>query len=118
MKSLPRFLALLAFAASVSFTHAQAPKAPAPKVDASAAIAKTDAAGAPNAGFQKSHQAFLARGKSGPVGVLFIGDSITAGWAQPTRKHIWETYYGKWQPANFGIGGDQTQHVIWRITNG
>ena len=118
MKSLPRFLALLAFAASVSFTHAQAPKAPAPKVDASAAIAKTDAAGAPNAGFQKSHDAFLARGKSGPIGVVFIGDTITAGWAQPTRKHIWETYYGKWQPANFGIGGDQTQHVIWRITNG
>ena len=118
MKSLPRLLALLAFAASVTFTHAQAPKAPAPKVDASAAIAKTDAAGAPNAGFQKSHDAFLARGKSGPVGVVFIGDSITAGWANPTRKHIWETYYGKWQPANFGIGGDQTQHVIWRITNG
>lgn len=118
MKSFTRLLTLLALAASVAFTQAQAPKAPAPKVDASAAIAKTDAAGAPNAGFQKSHESFLARGKSGPIGVLFIGDSITAGWAQPTRKHIWETYYGKWQPANFGIGGDQTQHVIWRITNG
>ncbi|PAW74398.1 MAG: hypothetical protein B9S26_01265 [Opitutia bacterium Tous-C4FEB] len=48
--------------------------------------------------------------------MLFIGDSITAGWTK--APHIWEHYYGKFQPANFGIGGDRTQHVIWRIENG
>ena len=32
--------------------------------------------------------------------------------------HVYERYYGKLDPANFGIGGDQTQHVIWRIANG
>jgi beta-glucosidase len=48
--------------------------------------------------------------------VLFLGDSITEGWAK--APHIWEHYYGKYDPANFGIGGDQTQHVIWRIENG
>ncbi|MBL9201650.1 MAG: GDSL family lipase [Opitutaceae bacterium] len=52
--------------------------------------------------------------------MLFLGDSITAGWtpANGARAHIWDAYFGKMQPANFGIGGDQTQHVIWRIANG
>jgi len=113
MKSLVVLAALLA----LPFAFAQPPAAPAPapaKVDASAAIEKTD----PSGRFRKMHESFLARRTSGPIGVLFLGDSITAGWAAPTRAHIWETYYGKWQPANFGIGGDQTQHVIWRIENG
>jgi lysophospholipase L1-like esterase len=116
MKFLRPFLtaSLLAFSLAVASAQAPAPAAKAPKPDASAAIEKPDTTGR----FRKSHESFLARGKSGPIGVLFLGDSITAGWAQATRTHIWETYYGKWQPANFGIGGDQTQHVIWRIENG
>jgi lysophospholipase L1-like esterase len=119
MKLLPCLLALVAFSSALCHSHGQAPAAPAVKVDASAPIAKIDAAtGATQAAFLKSHESFLARGKSGPVGVLFLGDSITAGWANPARKHIWEAYYSKYQPANFGIGGDQTQHVIWRIENG
>ncbi|PTX92766.1 GDSL family lipase [Opitutus sp. ER46] len=48
--------------------------------------------------------------------VLFLGDSITEGWRK--APHIWDYFYGMLQPANFGIGGDQTQHVIWRIENG
>ena len=31
---------------------------------------------------------------------------------------MWAKYYEKFQPANFGIGGDATQHVLWRIDNG
>ncbi len=100
-------LTLIAF---LPFAAAQAPAAT--KVDASAPIEKTD----PSGNFQKMHAGFLARGKAGPAGVLFLGDSITAGWIK--APHIWEHYYGKWQPANFGIGGDQTQHVIWRIEQG
>ncbi len=118
MKKIRPSLTALILAALLPLAFAQTP-APAPKkVDASAPIAKADAAGVPNAGFIKSHESFLARGKAGPIGLLFIGDSITAGWAPPSRAHIWESYFGKYQPANFGIGGDQTQHVIWRIENG
>ncbi|MEO6005055.1 MAG: GDSL-type esterase/lipase family protein [Opitutus sp.] len=80
-------------------------------VDASAAIPRTG-----NARFFELHEAFLARAKSGPIGLLFLGDSITEGWGK--APHIWEHYFGKYQPANFGIGGDQTQHVIWRLENG
>lgn len=115
MKSFRPTLVTLIVAALLPAIFAQAP---ATKVDASAPIAKTTPDGKANAGFLKSHESFLARGKAGPIGVLFLGDSITAGWANPTRAHIWEAYFGKMQPANFGIGGDQTQHVIWRIANG
>lgn len=71
------------------------------------------------AGREKStplHEAFLKRGQSGPIGVLFLGDSITAGWAKV--PDLWEKNFGPWQPANFGIGGDKTQNVIWRIEHG
>jgi beta-glucosidase len=84
------------------------------KADASAAIEKIEASGK----FQKMHAAFLERGKAGPIGVLFLGDSITEGWSNPARAHIWEKFYGAMSPANFGIGGDRTQHVIWRIEHG
>ncbi|HSD16686.1 MAG TPA: GDSL-type esterase/lipase family protein [Thermomonas sp.] len=101
---------------SAAPSHAQAVAAPsalpAPAiVDASAPIART---GKPS--FYTLHDEFLARGKSGPIGVLFLGDSITERWKQ--APHIWEHYFGKYQPANFGIGGDRTHHVIWRIENG
>ncbi len=95
---------------AITPTPAVTPPAPAP-VDASAPIPKTG-----NAGFFQRHEKFLARAKSGPIGVLFLGDSITEGWAK--APHIWDHYYGQYQPANFGISGDQTQHVIWRIENG
>jgi lysophospholipase L1-like esterase len=69
----------------------------------------------PEEGFLKAHQSFLERAKE-PVGVLFLGDSITAGWNG--QKQLWNDAFGKYQPANFGIGGDRTQHVLWRIDNG
>ncbi len=91
-----------------SLPPAGPPSAP---VDASAPIPKKG-----NARFFELHESFLARGKAGPIGVLFLGDSITEGWR--TAPHIWEHHFGRYQPANFGIGGDQTHHVIWRIENG
>ncbi len=31
---------------------------------------------------------------------------------------MWKHFYGSRRAANFGIGGDRTQHVLWRIQNG
>ena len=104
--------ATLALSFAVATAQTPAPSAKGPKPDASAAIEKKDADGR----FRKMHESFLERGKAGPIGVLFLGDSITQGWTK--APHVWEHYFAKWQPANFGIGGDQTQHVIWRIENG
>src|SRR5437016_4589651 len=45
------------------------------------------------------------------------GKPITAGWAGK-GKDVWEERYGKRNAANFGIGGDRTQHVLWRAMDG
>lgn len=70
-----------------------------------------------NETFFKKHESFLRRGKEGPIGILFLGDSITEGWGTKAPE-LWEEHFGKFQPANFGIGGDGMQHVIWRVEQG
>jgi lysophospholipase L1-like esterase len=49
--------------------------------------------------------------------VVFIGDSITQGW-EGAGKEVWEQNYAKYEAINLGIGGDRTQHVLWRLDNG
>ena len=61
------------------------------------------------------HKKFLEIAKKGGVDVLFIGDSITQGWGNNTA---WKKHFEPLKAANFGIGGDQTGHVLWRITEG
>lgn len=125
MHSLPlRLLALLTAAATLVSSALAQPAAPAPAAATTPAVAAPavipDASvGAPKEGnkrFFEMHASFLARAKSGPIGLLFLGDSITEGWAK--APHIWDHYFAPYQPANFGISGDQTQHVIWRIEQG
>jgi len=67
--------------------------------------------------WMNQHEKFLARAKQGDIDLLFLGDSITAGWAGG-GKGVWQRFYEPRNAANFGIGGDRTQHVLWRIENG
>lgn len=64
------------------------------------------------------HEGFVKQAKAGGIELLFMGDSITDGWRGGNGHAIWEKYYGPRHAANFGIGGDQTQHVLWRIEHG
>ncbi len=64
------------------------------------------------------HEGFVAIAKKGGVNVLFLGDSITDAWRGKAAKETWDKHFVPLKSANFGIGGDQTQHVLWRITNG
>lgn len=63
------------------------------------------------------HEGFVAIAKKGDVDLLFLGDSITDGW-RGGGKAIWEKTFAPLKAANFGIGGDRTQHVLWRLQNG
>ncbi|MFP6647823.1 MAG: platelet-activating factor acetylhydrolase IB subunit, partial [Pirellulaceae bacterium] len=59
---------------------------------------------------------FNKRVAKGNVDLVFIGDSITQGW-EGRGKEVWAKFYGKRNAVNLGIGGDRTQHVIWRLDN-
>jgi lysophospholipase L1-like esterase len=63
------------------------------------------------------HKEFLKRIKqsNGAGDVIFLGDSITHGWE---GQKAWQEHFGSFKPVNLGIGGDQTGHVLWRITEG
>ena len=67
-------------------------------------------------GWMKRHESFNARVAKGNVHLVFIGDSITQGW-EGKGKGVWAEFYGKRNAVNLGIGGDRTQHVIWRLDN-
>lgn len=43
--------------------------------------------------------------------------SITDWWAWHGAP-VFNRYYAALGVANYGIAGDQTQHVLWRILNG
>lgn len=63
------------------------------------------------------HQGFLEVAKAGNIDLLFVGDSITDGWRK-TGLEVWNKYFAPLKAANFGIGGDTTQGVLWRMQNG
>jgi lysophospholipase L1-like esterase len=63
------------------------------------------------------HKQFLKVVEKGEGDVIFIGDSITQGW-EGAGKKAWAEHFAQFKPVNLGIGGDQTGHVLWRITEG
>ncbi len=50
------------------------------------------------------------------IKVVFLGDSITFAWLN-SGKELWTKYYVPRHAYNYGIGGDRTENVIWRIEN-
>ncbi len=69
-------------------------------------------------GWLKRHEGFAAEAKKGGIDLLFLGDSITDAWRGGKQKALWELHFAPLKAANFGISGDRTQHVLWRIQNG
>jgi lysophospholipase L1-like esterase len=72
--------------------------------------------------FQQKHQANLEVAKQGDVDLLFMGDSITDFWRNTegnfAGKPVLDKYFGNLKVANFGIAGDTTQGVLYRLQNG
>ncbi len=79
-------------------------------------------------GFRTKHANNVARAKQGGIDLLFMGDSITDFWRNsgpegvdnPPRagKKVFDQYYGGIKTANFGISGDTTQGVLYRLRDG
>lgn len=68
-------------------------------------------------GWEKQFQSNLDRTKAGDAVIIFDGDSITDWWRTKGRKE-WEKTFVPYGVANFGIAGDLTQAVLWRLKNG
>ncbi len=106
----------LLFACTFSLIAAQR----APAADAVAEAPPMHAAVKPaprDAGWIKRHEGFNELAKKGDIDLVFIGDSITDGW-RGGGKEPWSKFYGNRKAFNIGIGGDRTQHVLWRLENG
>ncbi|MEK7951881.1 GDSL-type esterase/lipase family protein [Luteolibacter soli] len=93
-----------------------------PPVEAKQAPAKAENAWSPAQGFYPEypdawmtfHNGLKEKAAKGGVDLLFIGDSLTLGW----DKELWEKYYAPRNAANFGVGGDGTPQLLWRMEHG
>ena len=56
-------------------------------------------------------EAQQARAAEGNLDLLVVGDSNTEGWKEPH----WSATFGQYHPGNFGIGGDHTGNLLWRM---
>lgn len=113
-------LALLGCIAATPFASAQTPAvkpmaAPTPAKPPQKPRTPEDAL-TPAVKDPSRHERFLERARQGDIDLLFLGDSITDGWPR-NGERSW-LRFAPYKPANFGIGGDRTEHVLWRITNG
>ncbi len=72
--------------------------------------------------FVEKHEMNKAVAAAGNIDVLFMGDSITDFWRNPegayAGKPVFDKYWGNLKVANFGIAGDTTQGVLYRLKNG
>jgi lysophospholipase L1-like esterase len=68
-------------------------------------------------GWVHRHEKFVEQAKRGGIELLFLGDSITDFWRN-RGSNVWNQFYAPRHAANFGINGDRTQHVLWRIEHG
>lgn len=64
--------------------------------------------------WNKMYTEDIAVADQGGIDLLFVGDSITAGW----NWDIWQKNFSQYHPANFGIGGDHTGNLLWRLKYG
>jgi lysophospholipase L1-like esterase len=80
------------------------------------------------AGFRTKHAANVEVAKKGDIDLLFMGDSITDFWRNAGKpgdpnppvagKAVFDKYWGDVKTANFGIAGDTTQGVLFRLRDG
>jgi lysophospholipase L1-like esterase len=63
------------------------------------------------------HEDFVAEARQGGIQCLLMGDSITDWWRRAGLS-VYVEHFDRLGCANFGIAGDRTQGVLWRMDNG
>jgi lysophospholipase L1-like esterase len=65
----------------------------------------------------RMHTEDVELAEKGEARVVFIGDSITEGW-ELQGLPLWQEYHAPLGAVNFGVGGDTTRNVLWRLDHG
>ena len=66
-------------------------------------------------GWYDIHQKHVNLSLNSKTILVLIVDSIVAGLSR--YANIWRTFFKTFHTLNYGIGGDRTQHVLWRAEN-
>lgn len=61
------------------------------------------------------HQRFVSETRDAEPEILWVGDNVIQNLA---NSRIWETSFCLMHSLNFGIAGDRTENVLWRLQNG
>jgi beta-glucosidase len=121
MHQIPLAIASAFFLSLVSSAFAQTPPAPTePDAVGDASTSTTTPSGTHYLQKPMRLEAIkkrVAEFKGKPVDLIFIGDSITARWLRPEEKPLWDKYYAPLHALDFGVPGDKTQEVLWRLDN-
>ncbi len=70
---------------------------------------------APQNSWMERHELLCKAADVGVGDVMFLGDSITTRWA---AEPLFNKEFSKYKAQNFGIGGDRTENVLWRLQHG
>ena len=82
-----------------------------------ASIAATPVGRNSKPGWYTEHHKFVHMSQTRGAGeILLIGDSIINGLSR--YQIVWSKYFRPLRASKFGIGGDRTQNVLWRVRNG
>jgi lysophospholipase L1-like esterase len=73
--------------------------------------------GVPLAAWLKLHRKFTLQARRQANDVVFLGDSFMEGWGG-AGKAVWKSQLAPLNAVSFGIHGDYTQNVLWRVLNG
>ena len=70
-----------------------------------------------------AHAQLVEKARLGRIDVYFEGDSITRRWGSSDEQYKdflanWRQNFFGWNAGNFGWGGDTTQNILWRLSNG
>jgi lysophospholipase L1-like esterase len=106
MRALSLVLALT-LAATVTVAVGGATDEPTPKYDSSGKV---------DGRFLMRHEGYKKIAAEGKAHLILLGDSITQGWQR--NRALYNETFGQYAPAIFGIGGDRTEHILWRVVNG